>query len=51
MTRRFEIPTGVKMQVEVLYVVTPCSVVGYESFGTPCYTASQHRGPRPEVNY
>jgi hypothetical protein len=34
---RFEAFTVVKIQVEVLCVVTPCSVeVGYQSFGGPC---------------
>jgi hypothetical protein len=29
--------TGVKIQVEVFWVVTPCSVVvGYQHFGGPC---------------
>jgi len=46
------------VQVEVFWVVTPCSVVvGHRRFGGPCclrnvgillqhYTASQPRGPR-----
>jgi len=34
---RFEVYTAVKIQVEALWVVTPCSVVvGYQRFGRPC---------------
>jgi hypothetical protein len=29
--------TAVKIQVEVFWIMTPCSVVvGYQSFGSPC---------------
>jgi hypothetical protein len=35
---RFEAFTAVMFQVEVLWVVTPCSiVVGYQCFRVPCY--------------
>jgi len=34
---KFEFFTAVKIQFEVLWVVTPCSVVvGYRRFGRPC---------------
>jgi hypothetical protein len=34
---KFEAFTAVKIQVEFLWVVTPCNdVVGYQSFGGPC---------------
>jgi len=34
----FEVFTMVKIQVEVFWVVTPCSVVtGYQCFGGSCY--------------
>jgi hypothetical protein len=32
----FEIYTAMKIQVEVFWVVTPCSDVGYQRFGGPC---------------
>jgi len=41
---RFETLTAVKIQVEVLYVVTPCSVDVLPEH----YTASQPRRPRLE---
>jgi len=35
--RDFEVFTAVKIQVEVFWVVTSCSVVvGYQRFGEPC---------------
>jgi hypothetical protein len=35
---RFEVFTAVMFQVEVFWVVTPCSVaVGYRHFIDPCY--------------
>jgi len=33
---RFENFTALMFEVEVLWVVTPCSVVGYRRFGGPC---------------
>jgi hypothetical protein len=30
---RFEVPTVVKIHVEVFWFVVPCDVVGYHSFG------------------
>jgi hypothetical protein len=35
---RYEVFTAVKIQVEVVWVVTPCGVAaGYHYFGRPCY--------------
>jgi hypothetical protein len=35
---RYEVFTAVKIQVDVFWVVTPCSVVvGYRRFRGPCY--------------
>jgi len=52
---RFEVFTVVKIQVEVFWVVMPCSVVaGHQQFGGTCclhlhqhYAASQLRRPQP----
>jgi len=52
---RVEVLTAVKIQVEVFWVETPCSVVvGYRRFGVPCclhlhYTAAQPRRLRLEL--
>jgi hypothetical protein len=36
-TARFEAFTTMKIQVEVLWIVTPCGVmIGHQSFGGPC---------------
>jgi len=40
---RFEVFTAVKIQVEIFWVVTQCSVVaGYQRFGGPCCLLPQH---------
>jgi len=34
---RYEVFTAVKIQVKVVWIVTPCSImVGYKCFGGPC---------------
>jgi hypothetical protein len=33
---KFQAFTAVKIQVEVFWIVTPCSDVGYQRFGGPC---------------
>jgi hypothetical protein len=34
---RSEVFTAVMIQVEVFWIVTPCSVVAYQRIGSPCF--------------